>query len=89
MYKSDLPLLYPPFMLALAAIFIMSGINSEQVNASKTDIKSFFMQLNMDMQDIVLITQDLLSLYHVWNDYSDDQIPSILAKFKQTTINNH
>ncbi|KAJ3328141.1 hypothetical protein HDU76_010519 [Blyttiomyces sp. JEL0837] len=77
-YKCDLPLLYPPHMIALAAIYLASALNAEA--AKGADFTSWFASLNVEMEDLIVITQDIFDLYQVMGEYSDDEIPQILER---------
>lgn len=75
-YASDLPLLYPPHIIALAAIymafFTTTQLRTETKPASNTmDTKliEWYAQSGVDMDAIAEVTQEIIGLYQVWKDY--------------------
>lgn len=77
-YHTDVHLLYPPHLIAMAAIYLADV----QKPAHSAEVKAFLTQANADMRLIVAITQDLLHLYNVWNQIDDVQ--QLVASIKQT-----
>ncbi|KAH9274621.1 hypothetical protein BASA83_002805 [Batrachochytrium salamandrivorans] len=97
-YKTDLMLIYPPHMIALAAIFISTSLpdsdTTAKINAEKGDtttatqsiITSFFLDLSVDMQDILAISQHIFNFYGIWKNYSEEKIRAILNSFLKLPI---
>ncbi|KAI8927977.1 cyclin-like protein [Entophlyctis helioformis] len=99
-YRTDLLLLYPPYMIALAAVYMATCITDFSGNGSASqgqgavssaaaqplgssqfaEVRAFFSSLNVDMRDILAITQDIFSLYRVWETYTDNGIAGILDR---------
>ncbi|KAL2920221.1 RNA polymerase II holoenzyme cyclin-like subunit [Polyrhizophydium stewartii] len=93
-YKTDIPLMYPPHLIALSAIFVVAAIvdsnnqpqamlpavGDEQPSVVAV-VTTFFSELNIDIRDILCITQHLLDSYHIWQGYIESAIPYILARF--------
>jgi cyclin C len=50
MYRSDLPLLYPPHMLALGAMLMATSINEQA--SKKVDVRAWFAKINVDMEEV-------------------------------------
>ena len=75
-YASDLPLLYPPHIIALSAIY-MAFFTPSQLRshvkptstASYTKLVEWYAQSAIDMDAIAEVTQEIICLYHVWKDY--------------------
>lgn len=62
--RTDVCLLYPPYMIALAAIHMACVIQQK-------DTKQWFAELSVDMDKVVEITQEILSLYEIWKNFDD------------------
>lgn len=75
-YASDLPLLYPPHIIALAAIYMayftpsqLRPMSKPTSTASHTKLVEWYAQSAVDMDAIAEVTQEIISLYQVWKDY--------------------
>jgi cyclin-C len=75
-YASDLPLLYPPHIIALTAVY-MAYFTPSQLRTlvkptssiSHTKLIEWFAQSAVDMDAIAEVTQEIISLYQVWQEY--------------------
>lgn len=73
-YRCDVCLMYPPYLIALAAIHMAAVVH-------RKDIKQWFVDLAVDMAKILEITQSLLELYELWKKYDEGkEVLAILAK---------
>ncbi|KAJ3285379.1 hypothetical protein HK104_009524 [Borealophlyctis nickersoniae] len=81
-YRTDVPLLYPPHMIAAAALFFAIHLNDEVARSTNVDLKQWFTELNVDMEEIAYITQDILDMYQILGEYTDEHVPGILKKLK-------
>jgi cyclin-C len=97
-YASDLPLLYPPHIIALAAIhmayFTPSRLRSPMkpsANSSSTKLVEWYAQSGVDMDAIAEVTQEIISLYSVWKDYKGKEVKQWLetAVFGRTMENGN
>ncbi|KAF9437974.1 hypothetical protein BGZ76_010344 [Entomortierella beljakovae] len=43
----------------------------------------WFADLNVEMEEIIEITQEILSLYNIWKDYNDESIPAMIQALKR------
>jgi cyclin-C len=75
-YASDLPLLYPPHIIALTAIYMAFFTPSQlrthvrpNSGASHSRLVEWFAQSGVDMDAIAEVTQEIICLYQVWKDY--------------------
>ncbi|KAL1919666.1 uncharacterized protein VTP21DRAFT_1597 [Calcarisporiella thermophila] len=87
-YRTDVCLLYPPHMIALAAIFMTCVLDhgGEYLGESKgRDMKQWFADLNVEVEEIMEITQEILTLYEYWSEYKSDAIPSLLQKLREAS----
>ena len=83
-YASDLPLLYPPHILALTAIYMAFFAPSRLVkpssSTSQTKIVEWYAQSGVDMDAIAEVTQEIISLYQAWKDYKGKECKVWLDK---------
>ncbi|KAF0454388.1 C/H/G cyclin [Gigaspora margarita] len=106
-YKTDMCLLYPPYVIAAAALYLpialkgggqygdnstsndhsaqgvvtrgakkgaTSAVTNDANNNGETtkvkDIRQWFALLNVDLDQIIDIVQEIISLYEVWDEYN-------------------
>ncbi|CAN0296319.1 unnamed protein product [Lampetra planeri] len=85
-YRTDLCLMYPPFMIALASLHMACAIQQkeppkEHQKEVLRDGRHWFAELSVDMDKILEITRAILKLYEVWQSYDEKkEIASILSK---------
>lgn len=75
-YRTDMALLYPPHIIALAALLMAAfkkGVN----------IRSWFATLNVEMKEVWTVIDQLFSLYIVWNKMNDEEMKTILTKINK------
>ncbi|KAG0255795.1 hypothetical protein DFQ27_006067 [Actinomortierella ambigua] len=46
------------------------------------DMVQWFAELNVDMEEIIEITQEILSLYDIWRDYNEESVPAMITALK-------
>lgn len=79
-YRSDLCLLQPPYLIALAAIHMAAVIQ-------KKDIRPWFAELNVDMSKILEITKTMLALYELWKKFDEKkEMPEIWNKIPKPRL---
>jgi len=72
--RTDVSLLYPPYLIALACINMACVI-------LQRDCKQWFAELNVDMEKILEITRYILNLYELWKSYDEKkEIQALLSK---------
>ncbi|PIK55645.1 putative cyclin-C-like [Apostichopus japonicus] len=72
--RTDVCLLYPPYLIALACLHMACVI-------SQKDTKHWFAELNVDLDKVLEITQQILQLYDLWKNYNErEEISGILEK---------
>lgn len=81
-YRTDICLLYPPSMVALACLQMAC------VLLKKDYCKQWFIDLNIDFDKIIEITRHLTSLYDLLKTYEDKEIKDILAKVPKPRLSN-
>ncbi|KAJ1567259.1 hypothetical protein HK405_006587, partial [Cladochytrium tenue] len=84
-YKCWMPLLYPPHMLALAAMFVASSLVEDSARVEPV-LREWFVRVNVNMEKILIMAQEILDLYQVLGEYGEDLIPKIDA---WTTPDHH
>ncbi|KYQ90358.1 putative C-type cyclin [Tieghemostelium lacteum] len=57
-YRTDVSLIYPPFIIALGCIYLSSFIILK-----KKDLKQWFSELNVDMKDVWEVSKELIDFY--------------------------
>jgi len=84
-YASDLPLLYPPHIIALTAIYMAyftpmraRSLSKPTAQPSSAKLVEWFAQSGVDMEAIVMVTQEIISLYAVWKDYKVKEVKQLL-----------
>eukprot|EP00033_Pygsuia_biforma_P005285 GCRY01005819.1.p1 GENE.GCRY01005819.1~~GCRY01005819.1.p1 ORF type:complete len:258 (-),score=30.74 GCRY01005819.1:252-1025(-) len=65
-YRTDLCLLYPPYMISLSCIYMAAVLANE-------NMLQWFSQLNVDMREIAAIVQEMLNLYSGWTSHCPNQ----------------
>ena len=71
-YASDLPLLYPPHIIALTALYMASQLRPQvktTSNAFHSKLVEWYAVSGIDMDSVAEVTQEIISLYEVWKDY--------------------
>jgi len=58
-YRTDLSLMHPPYVIALAAIYLTSNIKDK-------DIRQWFSDLNVEMNEVGAVTRGLVTMYESW-----------------------
>uniref|UniRef100_A0A8B9L4J6 Cyclin C n=1 Tax=Astyanax mexicanus TaxID=7994 RepID=A0A8B9L4J6_ASTMX len=73
-YRTDLCLLYPPFMIALACLHVACVVQQK-------DARQWFAELSVDMDKILEIIRVILKLYDQWKNFDDrKEMPAVLNK---------
>jgi cyclin C len=62
--RTDVCLLYPPYQIALAAVYMACVVKNK-------DPCEFFKELCVDMDKILEITQEILKLYEILKNYDE------------------
>ncbi|XP_057310724.1 cyclin-C-like [Hydractinia symbiolongicarpus] len=79
--RSDVSLLYPPYMIALAAIYMACVFE-------KRDCQQWFSELNVNMERILEIVRRILSLYEIWRNFDEKkEVPGLLMKMPKPKCN--
>lgn len=63
-YRCDICLLYPPYLIALACLHMAAVFK-------KKDIKAWFTELHVELEQIAQITKDILQLYELWRNFKE------------------
>ncbi|KAJ2367719.1 RNA polymerase II holoenzyme cyclin-like subunit [Coemansia sp. RSA 2607] len=78
-YCTDMILVYPPHVIAVASLFLSRVI--DQGILGDLDAQQWFADLNVDITDILQVVNDMIELYHKWNSYSEDKMPELVQKY--------
>ncbi|KAL4715240.1 hypothetical protein ACJJTC_007822 [Scirpophaga incertulas] len=73
--RTDVSLLYPPYQIAIGAL------NLACVMLGKENHKSWFAELNVDLDKIQEIVRTITNMYEMWKNYDEKkEIQGLLAK---------
>ncbi|XP_061395153.1 cyclin-C [Musca vetustissima] len=73
--RTDVCLLYPPYQIAIACLQIACVI------LQKDSQKSWFAELNVDLDKVQEIVRAIVNLFELWKDWKEkDEIQMLLAK---------
>lgn len=76
--RTDVCLLYPPYLIALACLHIASVIQQK-------DLKQWLAECSVDMDKILEISRQILALYELWKNYDEKkEISGILEKMPKS-----
>lgn len=87
-YCTDLSLLYPPYVIALACIYLAAFVNG-------VDMRAWFVELDVDMKEIWNAACELLDYYESQKQESQQMIAQLLKRlptfphFNASTNNNN
>jgi len=62
--RTDVSLMYPPYQIALACLHIASVMLNK-------DLKQWFAELSVDMEKVLEIMRQILSLYQLWKSFDE------------------
>lgn len=72
--RTDVCLLYPPYQIAIGCLQIACVILQK-------DLKSWFAELNVDLDKVQEIVRSIVNLFELWKDWKEkDEIQALLAK---------
>ncbi|KAI9344807.1 cyclin-like protein [Zopfochytrium polystomum] len=83
-YKSFLPLYYPPHMLALGAVFFASTLDDHAKETAS--LRDWFARINVDVGQLMIISQEILDLYQALGEYNEDSIPKIIEQLNRSYL---
>ncbi|KAJ1917216.1 RNA polymerase II holoenzyme cyclin-like subunit [Tieghemiomyces parasiticus] len=69
--RSDACLIYPPHLIAVAAVYINCVHHQTHTNKH---IKTWFARLNVDMAKVLEIVQDMITMYELWNGLEEKAV---------------
>lgn len=76
-YITDVALLYPPHIVLIMSVYFTILLRSE--TSKDQDVKvsklvKFLLLSNIDLQEVIETTQEMLTLYEQWESYDEHQI---------------
>ncbi|KAJ1897277.1 RNA polymerase II holoenzyme cyclin-like subunit [Kickxella alabastrina] len=78
-FCTDMILVYPPHVIAIAAMFLSRVV--DQGSLSETEALQWYADLNVDMTDVLQVVGELLAVYDVWSTYSEWRIPELVYRY--------
>ncbi|ORZ16414.1 cyclin-like protein [Absidia repens] len=89
-YRTDVCLLHPPHMIALAALYLTVVLNHADFTpgslGDRTDMRQWFADLNVQIETVVEISQEILSIYEVWADWKEEKMPALWKELKSKQL---
>lgn len=116
-YNTDLPLIYPPHVIAVTAIFLavvlrpaQAGLQAHSAAASASAVQGalntglgamtggkghhlkvikmveWLAESKVDVEAVIYSTQELISLYEVWETYSERPCKEALSRFMKDSF---
>jgi len=86
-YRTDVCLIYPPHMIALAALYLTVVLGKADFApgsvGDKKDMKQWFADLNVDMDEIVEIVAEVLGISEVWADWKEEKVVMLWKEFRK------
>jgi len=81
-YFTDALLLYPPHIIALAAVYTCAFMHGK-------DISKWFMNLNVNINEVGQAVADILHVYEIWNSpYFEREVRAILERVPRANAAN-
>jgi cyclin C len=74
-YRTDVLLLYPPHIIALACIYLVAFQKDK-------DVSQWFSELNVEMKEIKEVCQEMIALFEIWNSDFEHAVFEISRKFQ-------
>ncbi|KAF9904109.1 hypothetical protein EC991_003084 [Linnemannia zychae] len=59
-----------------------SSSSTEGHGINNRNMVQWFADLNVDIEEIIEITQEILSLYTIWKDYDEEHVPAMMQALK-------
>ncbi|KAI8852757.1 hypothetical protein BC829DRAFT_383745 [Chytridium lagenaria] len=92
-YRSDIPLLHAPHMIALSSILIAAGLHEKNGQdatltsaAAPPGLEKWFSELNVNVQELYQIVQELFEHFAVLKELKDEDCTAILAKVNREKV---
>ncbi|KAJ2566845.1 RNA polymerase II holoenzyme cyclin-like subunit [Coemansia sp. RSA 1822] len=78
-FKTDMVFVYPPHVIAIAALFLSRVV--DQGNQSDVEAQQWYADLNVDVTDVLQVVDELLAIYEVWTGYVDEKMPDMVSRY--------
>ncbi|KAF9187966.1 hypothetical protein BGZ50_001655 [Haplosporangium sp. Z 11] len=59
--------------------------NIEGHGINNRNMVQWFADLNVEIEEIIEITQEILSLYGIWKDYSEESVPAMIQALMKSS----
>ncbi|KAJ2506496.1 RNA polymerase II holoenzyme cyclin-like subunit [Coemansia sp. RSA 2049] len=78
-FITDLSLVYPPHVIAVAALFLSRVV--DQGSMAELEAQQWFADLNVDMTDVLQVVSELIEVYKVWSGYDEAKMPDLVIRY--------
>ncbi|KAJ2454834.1 RNA polymerase II holoenzyme cyclin-like subunit [Coemansia sp. RSA 2336] len=78
-YRTDMLFVYPPHVIAIAALFLSRAI--DQGDQSDLEAQQWYADLNVEITDVLQVVNELLAIYQTWNSYTEDKMPDLVSRY--------
>ncbi|KAJ1667658.1 RNA polymerase II holoenzyme cyclin-like subunit [Coemansia sp. RSA 1646] len=78
-FRTDLALVYPPHVIAVASLFLSRVV--DQGNMSDIEAQQWFADLNVDITDVLQVVNELVELYKSWGGYDEAKMPELVTRY--------
>ncbi|KAJ2783980.1 RNA polymerase II holoenzyme cyclin-like subunit [Coemansia javaensis] len=78
-YRTDMALVYPPHVIAVAALFLSRVV--DQGGQPDAEAQQWYADLNVDITDVLQVVGELLAVYEVWKGYTEDKMPNTVSRY--------
>ncbi|KAJ2725926.1 RNA polymerase II holoenzyme cyclin-like subunit [Coemansia sp. Benny D115] len=79
-YRTDMALVYPPHVIAVASLFL-SRVVDQGGDYSDLEAQQWYADLNVDLTDVMQVVNEMLALYGVWQQYHEENMPELVYRY--------
>lgn len=79
-YITDIPLLYPPHIIAITSIYLTIILKNQSNNARLDMLTNFVAISNVNLDEITEAIQEIMTLYTCWDAYEEISVRKKVAK---------
>jgi hypothetical protein len=85
-YRTFLPLLHAPHVIALAVIYVLATTNEDLLAAAPdVDVKKWFSGLKVDMGTVMEVAAGIMELYRDLEEYDESKVGELVRRLNAKT----